>query len=160
MVPRRYGFVAGLGALVLALDQASKAWVLGALGADRPAIEIAPFLDFVLVWNRGISFGMLDRASEWQPWLLVGLSLIIVAGMLVWLRTERGRWATLAVALLAGGAAGNAVDRARLGAVVDFIDFHVRDWHFAAFNVADAAIVCGVAVLLAISLFGNRNNLR
>ena len=158
MAARRYGFVAGLGALVLLLDQISKLWVLEALGAARPAIEVAPFLNIVLVWNRGISFGLFDRASDWQPWLLVGLSLVIVAGLLVWLRTARGRWMTLAIALVAGGAIGNAVDRARLGAVVDFIDFHIRGWHFAAFNVADAAITCGVAVILADSLFGGRKN--
>lgn len=158
MAVRRYGFVAGLGALVLALDQISKVWVLGALSAARPAIEVTSFLNIVLVWNRGISFGLFNRESDWQPWLLVGLSLVIVAGLLLWLRTERGRWMTLAIALLAGGAIGNAVDRVRLGAVVDFLDFHVRGWHFAAFNVADAAITCGVAVLLVGSLFGSRND--
>lgn len=158
MAARRYGFVAGLGALILALDQASKAWVLGALDAARPAIEVTSFLNIVLVWNRGISFGLFDRDSAWQPWLLVGLSLVIVAGMLIWLSTTRGRWAAPAIGLIAGGAVGNAVDRARLGAVVDFIDFHLGDRHFAAFNVADAAITCGVAVLLAVSLFGDRKN--
>ena len=158
MSARRYGFVAGLGGLVLALDQISKVWILGALSAARPAIEVTPFLNLVLVWNRGISFGLFDRDSAWQPWLLVGLSLAIVAGMLFWLRMERGRWVTLAVALIAGGAGGNAVDRARLGAVVDFVDFHLGGWHFATFNVADAAITCGVALLLAVSLFGARNN--
>ena len=158
MAVRRYGFVAGLGALVLALDQITKVWVLGALSAARPAIEVTSFLNIVLVWNRGISFGLFNRESDWQPWLLVGLSLVIVAGLLLWLRTERGRWMTLAIALLAGGAIGNAVDRVRLGAVVDFLDFHVRGWHFAAFNVADAAITCGVAVLLVGSLFGSGND--
>lgn len=158
MAVRRYGFVAGLGALVLALDQISKVWVLGALSAARPAIEVASFLNIVLVWNRGISFGLFNRESDWQPWFLVGLSLVIVAGLLVWLRTARGRWMTLAIALVAGGAIGNAVDRARLGAVVDFVDFHIGGWHFAAFNVADAAITCGVAVILAVSLFGSRKN--
>ncbi|MDE0254335.1 MAG: signal peptidase II [Rhodospirillaceae bacterium] len=158
MAVRRYGFVAGLGALVLALDQISKVWVLGALSAARSTIEVTSFLNIVLVWNRGISFGLFNRESDWQPWLLVGLSLVIVAGLLFWLRTERGRWMTLAIALLAGGAIGNAVDRVRLGAVVDFLDFHVRGWHFAAFNVADAAITCGVAVLLVGSLFGSRND--
>ncbi|MYF86509.1 MAG: signal peptidase II, partial [Rhodospirillaceae bacterium] len=126
MAVRRYGFVAGLGALVLALDQITKVWVLGALSAARPTIEVTSFLNIVLVWNRGISFGLFNRESDWQPWLLVGLSLVIVAGLLLWLRTERGRWMTLAIALLAGGAIGNAVDRVRLGAVVDFLDFHVR----------------------------------
>ena len=158
MSARRYGVVAGLGGLVLALDQISKVWILGALGAARPAIEVTPFLNFVLVWNRGVSFGLLDRDSAWQPWLLVGLSLAIVAGMLVWLRTERGRGVTLAIALIAGGAVGNAVDRMRLGAVVDFVDFHLDGWHFATFNVADAAITCGVAVLLVVSLFGAPKN--
>ena len=158
MSTRRYGLVAGLGGLVLALDQIGKVWVLGVLGAARPAIEVTPFLNIVLVWNRGISFGLLDRDSDWQPWLLVGLSLVIVAGLLVWLRTERGRWVTLAVALIAGGAIGNAIDRARLGAVVDFVDFHLGGWHFATFNLADAAITCGVALMLAVSLFGARKN--
>ncbi len=158
MSVRRYGLIAGLGGLVLALDQISKVWVLGALGAARPAIEVTPFLNFVLVWNRGVSFGMLDRDSAWQPWLLVGLSLAIVAGMLVWLRAERGRWMTPAVALIAGGAVGNAVDRVRLGAVVDFVDFHLGGWHFATFNIADAAISCGVALLLVVSLFGAGKN--
>ena len=156
MGARRYGAVAGLGALVVALDQMSKVWVLGALGPARPAIEVASFLNIVLVWNRGISFGLFDRDSDWQPWLLVGLSLVIVAGLLFWLRTERGRWVTLAAALVAGGAVGNALDRARLGAVVDFVDFHLGGWHFATFNLADAAITCGVAILLAVSLFGSR----
>lgn len=158
MASRRYGVVAGLGALVLALDQFSKAWVLGALGAARPSIEVTPFLNIVLVWNRGISFGLFNRDSDWQPWLLIGLSLAIVAGMLIWLRTTRGWWMALAIGLIAGGAAGNSVDRARLGAVVDFFDFHFDGQHFAAFNVADAAITSGVAVLLAASLFGSRNN--
>lgn len=158
MAVRRYGFVAGLGALILALDQASKVWVLGVLSAARPAIEVTSFLNIVLVWNRGVSFGLFNRESDWQPWLLVGLSLAIVAGLLVWLRTSRGRWMTLAIALVSGGALGNAVDRARLGAVVDFVDFHIGGWHFAAFNVADAAITCGVAVILAVSLFGGRKN--
>jgi len=158
MAVRRYGFVAGFGALVLALDQISKVWVLGTLSAARPAVEVTSFLNIVLVWNRGISFGLFNRESDWQPWFLVGLSLVIVAGLLVWLRTARGRWMTPAIALVAGGAIGNAVDRARLGAVVDFVDFHIGGWHFAAFNVADAAITCGVAVILAVSLFGGRKN--
>ncbi len=158
MAVRRYGFVAGFGALVLALDQISKVWVLGTLSAARPAVEVTSFLNIVLVWNRGISFGLFNRESDWQPWFLVGLSLVIVAGLLVWLRTARGRWMTPAIALVAGGAIGNAVDRARLGAVVDFVDFHIGGWHFAAFNVADAAITCGVVVILAVSLFGGRKN--
>ena len=158
MAVRRYGFVAGFGALVLALDQISKVWVLGTLSAARPAVEVTSFLNIVLVWNRGISFGLFNRESDWQPWFLVGLSLVIVAGLLVWLRTARGRWMTPAITLVAGGAIGNAVDRARLGAVVDFVDFHIGGWHFAAFNVADAAITCGVAVILVVSLFGGRKN--
>ena len=158
MNARRYGLVAGLGAPVLALDQISKNWVLGALDASRPAIEVTSFLNIVLVWNRGISFGLFNRASDWQPWLLVGLSLAIVAGLLIWLRTVRQAWLAAAVALIAGGAVGNAVDRVRLGAVVDFLDFHLAGWHFATFNVADAAITCGVAAMLVGSLFGNRKN--
>ena len=132
--------------------------MLGALSAVRPAIEATPFLNIVLVWNRGISFGLFNRDSDWQPWLLVGLTLVIVAGLMIWLRTVRDRWTTLAIGLIAGGATGNAIDRVRFGAVVDFVDFHVGGWHFATFNVADAAITCGVAIVLAVSLFGGRKN--
>ncbi len=157
MASGRLGLVVGPGALILALDQASKLWIFGILGPARPAIEVASFLNLVLVWNRGIGFGLFNRESEWQPWLLVGLSAAIVAGLAIWLRTLEGRWPAMAVGLIAGGALGNAVDRVRLGAVVDFVDIHAGGWHFPAFNVADAAITCGVAILLADSLFGRRN---
>ena len=155
---QRYGWVAGLGGVVIALDQASKIWVLGALSAARPAIEVTPFLNIVLVWNRGISFGVLNRESGWQPWLLVGVALVIAAGLLIWLRRLEGRWMVLAIALIVGGAIGNVIDRVRFRAVVDFVDFHTGGWHFATFNVADAAITCGVLILLADSLFAGRKS--
>lgn len=154
-VGTRYATVAVLGGAVLVADQITKILVLGAISAARPVIEVTEFLNIVLVWNRGISFGVLNRASDWQPWVLVGVAMAIVIGLLIWLRTLEGRWLAIAISLIVGGAIGNVIDRIRLGAVVDFVDFHVRGWHFATFNVADAAITLGVLILLADSLFGS-----
>lgn len=152
---RRYGVVACLGGLIIALDQASKIWVLSTISATKPFIEVTSFLNIVLVWNRGISFGVLNRESTWQPWVLVGLAVAIVIGLLIWVRKIETRMLVVAIALIVGGAIGNVIDRVRLGAVVDFVDFHVSGWHFATFNVADAAITFGVVFLLFDSLFGS-----
>jgi len=155
MVGGRYGAVAGLGGLIVALDQASKLWVLDAISAAKPFIEVTSFLNIVLVWNRGISFGVLNRDSTWQPWALIGVAMAIVIGLLIWLRKIEARMLIVAIALIVGGALGNVIDRIRLGAVVDFVDFHFSGWHFATFNVADAAITFGVVILLLDSLFGS-----
>lgn len=151
---RRYGIVASLFATVLVLDQISKAWVLSVISAAKPSIELTAFLNIVLVWNRGISFGVLNRDSAWQPWLLSGVAILIVTGLLIWVRKVETGMLVVAIGLVSGGAIGNVVDRIRHGAVVDFVDFHVGGWHFATFNVADAAIVTGVALMLFDSLFG------
>jgi len=154
----RYGVVAALGGFIILVDQLSKAWVLSSLSAARPSIEVTSFLNVVLVWNRGISFGVLNRDSEWLPWALIAVAAAIVVGLLFWLRKLDGRWLVMAIALIVGGAIGNVIDRFRFGAVVDFVDFHVSGWHFATFNVADAAITCGVLILLADSLFGGQKS--
>lgn len=152
---RRYGLVTAISGLILVLDQASKIWVLSTISAAKPFIEVTSFLNIVLVWNRGISFGVLNRESTWQPWVLVGLAMAIVIGLLIWLRKIETGMLVVAIALIVGGAIGNVIDRVRLGAVVDFVDFHASGWHFATFNVADAAITSGVVILLLDSLFGS-----
>lgn len=133
---------------ILVLDQVTKHLALLHLDPVQP-LEVTSFFNLVLVWNRGVSFGLLNRAGAAAPWLLIGLSLAIVALLLYWFRRERRPLPRLALWLVLAGALGNVVDRLRFGAVVDFLDFHVAGYHWPAFNVADSAIVVGALLLLA-----------
>ena len=126
------------------LDQATKAAALAGIFAIPPPL---PFLDFVLMHNRGISFGILNGAAL-PPWVFVGLGAALTALLVVWLlRAENGLTA-VTLGLITGGALGNVTDRIRHGAVTDFIDLHVGAWHWPAFNLADAAICLGAAGLI------------
>ncbi|MBK1699191.1 signal peptidase II [Rhodovibrio salinarum] len=142
----RFGLV--MAAVVLVADQVSKLWILDLMQPPR-RIEVTGFFNLVLVWNPGVSFGLLGAGNPWQPWLLSAFATIVAGGLLYWLHTGRhGRWTALAIGLIVGGAIGNVIDRLRFGAVVDFLDVHAAGWHWPAFNVADSAIVVGVGVLL------------
>ena len=138
---------------VVAIDQLSKWLVLSALDEQPFGIVVLPFFNLALVWNRGISFGMFNQESELGPWLLIALAAAIVIGLFVWMRQLRSPWPITAIGLVIGGAVGNSIDRMRFGAVVDFLDFHVLDYHWPAFNAADTAIVVGVGMLLLDGLF-------
>ena len=149
------GLLAGL--LALAADQASKAWIL--YGLDLPAlgrVQLLPVLNLTMVWNRGITFGLLNGAGAWSYLVLAALALAVVAALYLWLRRAESRVTAIALGAIGGGAIGNVIDRLRLGAVVDFIDTHIGDWHWYVFNVADAAIVCGVAALIIESQWPRR----
>ncbi len=122
-------------------------------------IPVLPFFNLVLVWNRGVSFGMFGDGSA-GPWLLVLLAVGIVAALLWWLRKAEGLLSVASLGLIIGGAVGNVIDRLVHGAVVDFLDFHAAGWHWPAFNVADSAITVGVVLLLAESLFPSRHPLK
>ena len=135
--------------LVLAADQASKWWVLEVL--DLPnvrQIPVLPVLSLTMVWNHGVTFGLLNGFGAWGAWLLAGAALAVVAVLGVWLRRAESRLVAAALGAIAGGAVGNVIDRLRFGAVVDFLHAHAFGWSWYVFNVADAAIVCGVAVLV------------
>lgn len=134
-----------LALAVLVLDQASKAAVLAWLSEP---ITVSGFFNLVLVWNQGVSFGMLGGLGAAAPWLLILLALGVALALAVWLRHERRLPTALALGLVIGGAIGNAIDRARFGAVVDFLDFHLAGYHWPAFNVADSAIVVGAGLLV------------
>lgn len=153
-VQRAMSLALGLAGGVLVLDQGTKWLVLGALLDPPRIIEVTGFFNLVLVFNTGISFGLLRGEEAWAPWVLGALALAVVAGLLVWLRRQPEPPFALAVGLIAGGALGNVVDRVRFGAVVDFLDFHLGAWHWPAFNVADSAITVGVALLVLDGLFG------
>ncbi len=151
----RLGLVLAL--LVAVLDQIGKWWILGYVMNPPTVIPVTPFFNLVLVWNRGVSFGILNQESTWIPWLLSAVAAAICAALLVWLRRAEGRWLAAALGLIIGGALGNLVDRLRFGAVVDFLDVHAGGYHWPAFNVADAAITVGVGILLIDALIAPRD---
>ncbi len=150
----RIGIVLAL--LVTVLDQISKWWILADVMSPPTVIKLTPFFNLVLVWNRGVSFGILNQSSAWVPWLLSALAAAICVGLFIWLRRAENRRLAAALGLIIGGALGNLVDRLRFGAVVDFLDVHAGGYHWPAFNVADSAIVVGVAVLIIDGLFDRR----
>lgn len=144
---RRLGLA--LAVLVLVADQASKLFVLKVLDlARRGPVEIAPFLDFLLVWNPGISYGLFPQQTEAGRWGLVAFTVAASGAIGVWLARTRSRFTAVGLGLVLGGAIGNLIDRIRFGAVVDFVHFHVGDFSWYVFNVADATIVIGVVLLL------------
>lgn len=116
-------------------------------------IEIAPFFNFVMVWNKGISFGLFNHDSGYGSLLLVAISLLITLAFLVILVRNASTLQSFGIALILGGALGNVIDRLRFGAVIDFLDFHLGSYHWPAFNVADSCICVGVAVLIVHGLF-------
>lgn len=149
----RNGWLAyGLAFVVLVLDQVSKHWILFAYDLPARISEqvIGPFY-LTMVWNQGVSFGLLRADQDLGRWLLVAFSVLVALALALWARrSERGLMAA-ALGLVIGGAVGNAIDRARFGAVVDFVD--VSRLYFPwVFNIADAAITIGVVLLLLDSL--------
>ncbi len=107
-----------------------------------------PWLNFTMVWNKGISFGMFGGGQGKMPVLFIALSLMISMGLLIWLVLARTKMLFLALPLIIGGAIGNVCDRVRFGAVADFIDVHLGDRHWPAFNVADACVCIGAFFLI------------
>lgn len=154
---RLVGLGVAAGVLTLAADQASKAWVLYGLELPRlGSVDVLPVLSFTMVWNHGITFGLLRGDSGWDAVLLGAVALGVVAMLGVWLwRAERALVAG-ALGVVCGGAIGNVIDRARFGAVVDFLHAHAFGYSWYVFNVADAAIVCGVGLLVLDGLRGEK----
>lgn len=117
---------------------------------------LSPFLNLVVVWNRGISFGMMDNSPN-MALVFIALSLAISVGMMIWLAFSTEKTVAAALGLIIGGAMGNVVDRVRFDAVADFLDFHFERHHWPAFNVADSCIVIGAGVLMLRSLLGKES---
>ncbi len=144
--------------LLLAADQASKWWILEELRLPEvrhvPLLELGPLgLDLSMVWNRGVTFGLLSGDGPWNHLILALLAATIAVFLLRWLARAETRMVAVALGAVIGGAVGNVLDRLRFGAVVDFVDAHAWGWHWYVFNIADAGIVCGVAALIADALF-------
>ena len=155
--PFRSGLIAAVVTLVL--DQASKLWLLFVFDiGHRGAVKVTPFFDLVLAWNPGISFGWLQNDSPLAQIALLIVKAVAVIVLAIWMARSRTLLATVALGLIIGGAIGNAIDRLAYGAVVDFALFHVRiggnTFNWYVFNLADVAIVAGVAALLYDSFLG------
>ena len=153
----RPGIIAALA--VLALDQASKAWLLFVFDiGHRDPVRVTPFFDLVLAWNPGISFGWFQNDSAVAQVVLMTIKAVAVIVLAIWMARSRTLMATMALGLIIGGAIGNAIDRFAYGAVVDFALFHVRigenTFNWYVFNLADVAIVAGVVALLYDSFWG------
>jgi signal peptidase II len=152
LIPSGYRRALPVAAAVILLDQLSKWWILELMQPPR-RIELAPFLNLVLAWNRGVSFSLFHSNSDYAPYILSALAVAVVVGLVWWLGRIDRTWPALAVGLVVGGAIGNVIDRLRFAAVVDFIDVHAGGWHWPAFNLADSAITVGVVLLIADGLF-------
>ncbi|MBH5398564.1 signal peptidase II [Bradyrhizobium sp. CNPSo 4010] len=157
MTPLRAGILAAMVTLVA--DQASKLWLLNVFDlARRGAVRVTPFFDLVLAWNIGISFGWLQNDSQAAQLALMAVKAIAVVALAIWMARSQTVLATVALGLIIGGAIGNGIDRLAYGAVVDFALFHIEiagnTYHWYVFNLADVAIVAGVAALLYDSFLG------
>jgi len=145
-----------LSVVVIALDLATKAWIVHIFQPGE-TLFLTSWFNLVLAYNEGAAFSFLAHAGGWQRWFFLVLSLAISAAIVLILRRQRGRPLTsLALALVLGGALGNAWDRVTLGHVVDFIQLHAAGYYWPAFNVADSAISVGVVLLLLENLGRSR----
>jgi signal peptidase II len=160
-----WGTLARLGLATAAatalIDQALKLWLLFVFDLQaRGIVHLTPFLDLVLIWNKGISYGMFQQNGPLGQWALLALTVAAVALLWIWLARSTSRLMVLSLGLIIGGAVGNAIDRVAYGAVADFVLLHLTTASFSfkwyVFNLADAAIVAGVAGLLYESLAGRR----
>jgi signal peptidase II len=163
-LPYLYGRLTkfGLGVAVVAclLDQASKLYLLFVHDLAANPMRLGPFFDFVLARNTGISYGLFQTEGALGQWLLLGFKVVAVVLLWIWLSRAHNRLTALSLGLIIGGAVGNAIDRLAYGWVADFVFFHISgaNWRFNwyVFNLADVAIVAGVAGLLYESLVVDR----
>ena len=133
----------------LAVDQAHKAWMLGPYAIEEKGrVELTPYLDLVMVWNRGVSYGLFTQSGEVGRWLLIAFGILGSCLFGWWLFTTHRLLTAISLGLVIGGAASNVIDRILYGAVADFFLFHVGDFEWYVFNIADAWIVAGVVGLM------------
>ncbi|MFE1600687.1 signal peptidase II [Methylobacterium sp. ID0610] len=159
MRPLPFGLLVAVVTLVL--DQATKLGLLflSDLPLSQP-IVLAPFAQLVVVWNRGVSYGLFQQHTEIGRWLLVAVSILAAAALTGWMARAGTRLLSGSLGLIVGGAIGNAIDRIAYGAVFDFVHLHAGGWSWYVFNVADAGIVLGVVGLLYDALWAERRTAR
>lgn len=147
-----------LSIFVIVLDQFTKYWVDQYVLIGQP-IKVLPFFNVALNYNTGAAFSFLGEAGGWQIYLFAAISLVVSAVLIVWLGSIKRSDGLMAsgVCLIIGGALGNFIDRVRLTYVIDFFDFHINNWHYATFNVADSAICIGAFLLILRMLWSPRS---
>ena len=133
-------------------DLSSKDAMVSFLTGSGDRVELLPFLDLRLGYNRGISFGLLGSYGDWMPWVLALVAFLVSAYLATLLRRATNKRDAIWIGLIIGGALGNAIDRLMDGVVTDFLDVHVFGIHWPTFNGADMAIILGVAILLLRSI--------
>ena len=138
--------------VVIFLDQMTKWWILTSVMTPPQRIPVTGILDLVLVYNRGVSFGLLGGAPSWATAALIVFALLLSMALCIWMWRAESLLLGTALGFVVGGALGNVIDRFLHGAVVDFLDFHAAGYHWPAFNVADSAITIGVVILIIDSL--------
>lgn len=141
-----------ISATVIAIDQVTK---IAARAMLQTEVAVLPFFNLRLAFNRGAAFSFLSDAGGWQRWFFTALAVLVSIVILVWLKRLDGqeKWTAAGLSLVLGGAIGNVIDRIAFGYVTDFLDVFYQGWHWPTFNVADAAISVGAAILVVHSLF-------
>lgn len=155
----RFGLL--VAAITCIADQFSKLWILFVFDLrDRGAVVVTPFMDLVMTWNRGISYGLFQQDSWLGQWPLLAVTVVALVLLWLWLIRAESRLTALSLGLIIGGAIGNSIDRIAYGAVADFVLLHLTTstyrFNWYVFNVADVAIVAGVIGILFETLFGRR----
>jgi signal peptidase II len=157
--PKQTGLVwLWLSVIVVAADQLTK-WIITNQLELYEVLPLGPMLELTRLHNTGAAFSLLAQAGGWQRWFFVGLAGTIGIAIVFWLRSLPARgypWLTIGLAMILGGAVGNAIDRMTLGHVVDFLHFHWQDWYYPAFNVADISITSGAIMLVIDALLHGR----
>lgn len=138
--------------LVIIVDQISKYAVLNWWLNESIGIRICDFFNVVRAWNTGVSFSMFNDYGKLGGYVLSVAAIVIVIMLFFWLKSEKNRISQIALGLIMGGALGNVIDRLRFGAVFDFLDFHLGDSHWPAFNAADSCICIGAALIILTSV--------
>ena len=142
------------------LDQLSKYYILNEILGQGAVIVISPVFNLVRAWNTGVSFSMFNNYGSLGAILLSGVALVIVGFLFYWLKNETSRLAQVALGMIIGGAVGNVIDRVRLGAVFDFLDFHIGTHHWPAFNVADSFICIGAVLIIVHSIWAKAKSVK
>lgn len=151
---RRWSIIA---LVVIVIDHAIKALIQMELPYGA-SIAVTQFFNLVHVWNTGAAFSFLANESGWQRYFFIALAAVVSVTLAWILRKPLPRAQALAFSLIIGGALANAIDRVLRGYVVDFLDFHWRDWHWPAFNAADIALALAAALLIAGAVFDDRSS--
>ena len=145
--------ISAIAFFIVILDYFSKVILLDFMSAHSGYYKVFSNFNLVQVWNYGVSFGMFQLPPGWGPYVWSFLSIILVVLLFIWALKSQSSFMRFNIALIIGGAIGNVIDRFKYGAVADFFDFHIWNYHWPAFNVADIAIFCGACLIIVSELF-------